>query len=143
MAVRLPYPPYTVMSNEAQLAEAREAVAVAVARYPFLTADGVNNPEPLRHKLDYDLAFMQVATAIAFLRRCTPTVRTKLSSYGLKHDAERWGATQPGLSPYVSNGALIAAAVYLGFPTRPYNYKNQVGRIVKTPSALVGVKVPR
>ena len=61
-----------------------------------------------------------LATAGAFLRLLTPTRSVNMrspGSYGLKHDAERWGRSQ-GMAPYVSNGALIAAAVALGYPIR-------------------------
>lgn len=104
-----------------QLAEAREAVAAATKRYPTLTANGVDGDTECVTPLISERGLEQVATAIAYLRLCTPTKQAKLKSYGLKHLAEAWGATQ-GLSPYVSNGALIAAAVYLGFPTRPDCY---------------------
>jgi hypothetical protein len=53
-----------------------------------------------------------VATAIAFLRQCRKTKTARLSRYALKHAAERWGERN-GLESYVSNGELIAAAVYL------------------------------
>ena len=55
----------------------------------------------------------EIATAVAFLRRCRPTVKTtgrSPSSYELKHAAEAWGAVN-GMANYVSNGALIAAAL--------------------------------
>jgi len=45
-------------------------------------------------------------------------------SYDLKHQAERWA------HDYVSNGALIAAAIHLGF---------KVERIPGTPNALISV----
>jgi hypothetical protein len=114
-----------------ELAEARQAVAFAVNRYPTLTANGVTSGEPLEHTLDYDEAFIQVATAIAYLRRCTATKKATLNSYWLKHRAEDWGKAQ-GFSSYVSNGALIAAAVYLEFPTG--------GRIDNSLNVLVGVR---
>lgn len=57
----------------------------------------------------------QVATAIAFLRHCEPTKTLNSDSYSLKHKAEKWGAKN-GYESYVTNGALIVAAVYLGFP---------------------------
>jgi hypothetical protein len=40
-----------------------------------------------------------------------------LSSYYLKHQAEHWGELV-GFSPYVSNGAFIVAAEWLGVPSR-------------------------
>lgn len=66
----------------------------------------------------FDVA--QLATAGAFLRLLRPTATAtdgSPGSYGLKHDAERWGRAH-GMAPYVSNGALIAAAVALGLPMR-------------------------
>jgi hypothetical protein len=53
-----------------------------------------------------------IATAIAFLRLCKPGP-PKLSSYAVKHAAEKWGAKN-GMWNYVTNGELIAAAFYLG-----------------------------
>lgn len=57
-----------------------------------------------------------VAAALAFLTD-GPVERVPLrrgsSSYGLKHDAERWAGR------YVSNGDLIGAAMYIGIPTSP------------------------
>lgn len=72
--------------------------------------DGIGDPEPPEAA--------QVATAVAFLRLLTPTHAATWQSpgsYGLKHDAEQWGRVN-GLEPYVSNGALIAAAVEIGYP---------------------------
>jgi len=45
------------------------------------------------------------------------TINTRSSSYGLKHEAERFHRelAGPDHDPYVSNGMLIAAAVHLGF----------------------------
>lgn len=57
----------------------------------------------------------QVETARAFLSGCVP-VKTRPAashSYGLKHAAERWGKS------YVSNGALIQAAIDLGLRVEP------------------------
>ena len=71
----------------------------------------------------------QIATAIAFLRHCTRTTLPRRGSYGLKHAAETWGEAN-GMSSYVSNGALIAAAVYLGFVVHPH---------ASGPNAAIGV----
>jgi hypothetical protein len=51
-------------------------------------------------------------------------------SYGLKHLAEDWGRAA-GLEPYVANGELIAAALYLGFT---------VTLDPGTPNAFIGVR---
>jgi hypothetical protein len=70
-----------------------------------------------------------VATAIAFLRLCKRGRIARLGSYHLKHCAEQWGALN-GLSSFVSCGALIAAAVYLGYTVEPH---------VSGPNANIGV----
>ena len=70
----------------------------------------------------------RVATAIAFLRSETATLRRPENSGWLKHLAERWGRDN-GLSSYVSNGELIVAAIYLGFSIR---------EIPETPNAMIG-----
>jgi hypothetical protein len=104
-----------------QQAEAHEAIAVALERLPSLRAFGLSparfegEPRPLSDHLD------EIATSIAFLRHCAPA-RSLCSSYHLKHLIEAWGR-EHRMSPYVANGAAIAAAVYLGFavgdPTGP------------------------
>jgi hypothetical protein len=53
------------------------------------------------------------------LRRFRPTKRGTYSSYLLKHEAERWGG-RTGMCRYVSNGALIAAALFLGLSVEDY-----------------------
>jgi hypothetical protein len=62
--------------------------------------------------------------AVEWLRHIPRRKTVNLGSYGLKHQAERWGGD------YVSNGALIAAAIQLGF---------EVKRIPGTPNALINV----
>ena len=91
-------------------AEVREAIARARAVFPRLGPNGLD-AEPFE---DFEGSDRHIATAIAFLRHITPTKTVTVSSYRLKHCAEEWGEVW-GMSPYVSNGAVIAAAVYLGF----------------------------
>jgi hypothetical protein len=62
----------------------------------------------------------EVATAAAWISACTRKLKTKWywgTSYGLKHEAERWGRSN-GMSPYVSNGAFIKAAILAGYEVR-------------------------
>ena len=54
----------------------------------------------------------QVATAMEYLRQFRPITKGSYSSYHLKHLCENWG-NKAGLSFYVSNGALITAALLL------------------------------
>lgn len=79
-----------------------------------------------------DLA--QVNLAIRWLdyhgRRTT--INPQYSSYGLKHHAEKTApALRPGAVPYISNGAFIAAALYLGY---------KVSRIRNTPNARINIR---
>lgn len=64
--------------------------------------------------------YAQVRTAMLFLQlfgRRRRTFNNASWSYGLKHRAEHWGACYQayGLTSYVSNGALILAALILGY----------------------------
>jgi hypothetical protein len=106
------------------IAEAGLAITAAKSECPHLTTEGIGAYQPCGNlvfsgpKFDEDRNNFrpeEVATAIAFLRRCRPTRAARLSSYSLKHAAERWGNAS-GMAPYVSNGELIAAALYLGLP---------------------------
>lgn len=64
--------------------------------------------------------------SLAFLSRVdrTKTIREDISSYGIKHIAEKFASTYPEgdeLGPvYISNGILIAAAVQAGFEFKTY-----------------------
>jgi hypothetical protein len=59
----------------------------------------------------------EVARAIEWLQLCEQTekVDRRQTSYGLKHEAERWCRGQGQPNGYVSNGALLMAAYILGF----------------------------
>jgi hypothetical protein len=107
--------------------EAIQAIEAAKAQVPELTSHGKGVPTDRTSGWVYEGALFDkernsfsprnVATAIAYLREYCRPARTRkggTSSYGLKHDAERWGQRN-GLQPYVTNGELIVAAVYLGF----------------------------
>jgi hypothetical protein len=61
----------------------------------------------------------EVAAAARWLRAQKPSEKFNpfASSYGFKHQAERWSKEHGG-APYISNGALIAAAIGLGFKVR-------------------------
>lgn len=100
----------------AQMLEAEKAVEFAVELFPLIDPRGIapyHEPyEPNQHSFDTETGLQQVATAIEFLLQ--NGIAPASDSYGLKHDAERWGRDN-GFVPYVSNGALIVAAIYLGF----------------------------
>lgn len=115
------------MISHIDLEEAKDAIESAKAAYSELTNFGFGVYRQ-RHLSPADRAEqfaaardafkpVEVAMAITYLRQCRPIKTPHFGSYGLKHDAERWcRANGVGPYPYVSNGALIAAAHYCGFP---------------------------
>ncbi len=78
--------------------------------------------DPLMTRPDAATALArEVASAMTWLSLCnrTRTVNQRVSSYGLKHEAERWCRTQGhDDGGYISNGALLMAAYRLGFHVR-------------------------
>lgn len=129
-----PKPPYTLMREAVSRAcdgETRAAIAAAMAEVPDLTAFGFGifedrtksaaekQAEFEKKRADMLSAFSieQFKRAVAFLktRSKRATISRKQSSYGLKHEVERYFAGQGESDKYVSNGMFIAAAVHLGF----------------------------
>jgi hypothetical protein len=84
---------------------------------PASSANGVYTPRDLI--LRFPIRRDEVATAVAFLSFPKPIQTPSVNSYSLKHAAENWGARH-GMRAYISNGALIVAAVELGLAVRPY-----------------------
>lgn len=105
------------MRTDYTLEQAREAVETAKSKEPSLTQNGLDGDHE-RHYFD-DRSLQQVRTALIWLSQLEKTKNAARYSsgysYGLKHQCESWGR-ENGLEPYVSNGALIAAAIFLGFP---------------------------
>jgi hypothetical protein len=93
----------------AKLSEAQDFLRRALAQEPTLTASGIC-PGVVEDKP----ALREVAICIAWLRKVPITRRLCpfANSYRLKHEVEAWAGT------YVSNGALIAAALGLGLQYR-------------------------
>jgi hypothetical protein len=122
-------------------AAARVAMRAAMNKSPKLTAFGIGIGEPrrksdgkwesgkeLQAKFDRerqdllsDNTIQAFLLSLAFLSQVerTTTVRPNTNSYWLKHIAENYACTFPEgdkLGPfYVPNGALIAAAIHVGF----------------------------
>ncbi|MCA6109593.1 hypothetical protein [Bradyrhizobium cenepequi] len=67
---------------------------------------------------------------MAFLRMFRPTKKGTFSSYWLKHEAERWGGRN-GMRHYVSNGALLLAALLLRLTVEPHRRPS--------PNAMIGL----
>jgi hypothetical protein len=121
--------------DETALRDARDAITVALQRYPSLDAWGIRDGRDSASDDTLDDSLDQIATAIACLRQCRPIKTCNMGSYFLKHVAERWGE-QHGLRSYVSNGAFIAAAVFLGYPTRRHGDGPNVIVAISRPSVL-------
>ena len=90
------------------MSEGERAIAEVTAAIPQLNNSGMNQPD------DRSLKPLEVETAIAFLRLCQKAKTPVYDANFLKHIVQRWGGCNE-LSPYVSNGALIVASIYLGF----------------------------
>ena len=128
------------------IAVARVAIQSVLERTPRLSMSGIGAGAP-RRKLDgkwenarehyarflghRDQLMSEAAVdgfllALAFVSRVNPTktIRPKTSSYWLKHIAEKFTcfyADGYKLGPcYVSNGQLIAAAIYSGFKYKTF-----------------------
>ncbi len=78
----------------------------------------------------------EIQRAIEWLEQCSRTkrIRRNETSYGYKHQAERWHGGRGRCNGYVSNGALIAGAILLGF---------QVVRIDGSLNAYINVGMRR
>ena len=109
-------------------------------QYPHLSKTGFEDWHPMkpagvwikryamRDSLTSDDGEEQFAAAVRWLqaRRPRKTVNPKASSYGIKHIAEN------SEGRYISNGALIAAALAIGLT---------VAQIFGTPNARIGVSL--
>jgi len=109
-----------------------KALRDVLANTPFLSRRGI---EPASFDPDADLSqcVAEFSRAVDFLclapkRRA---VNRDFDSYGLKHGAEDWAGG------YVSNGALIAGALYLGLIVEPIdgslNARINIGARTKWP----------
>ena len=85
-------------------------------RFPNLCADGIRIA--VRGAPFQEIILEQVETAIACLSMLDPIKIGRVDSYRLKHVAEAWGLHHE-MSKYVSNGALIVAALALGLTVEP------------------------
>lgn len=111
-----------------------------------------------RAKLLTDYCAREFLRAVAYIEMCSKrkTINRKVSSYGLKHRAERYHSTlrpitriedlprvEDAHDPYVSNGAFIAAAIHLGFDIKihePNAYFN-IGKLKPTtPEATLPIR---
>lgn len=108
--------------------EAEKAVGIIMREWPDLTCWGFSHPNAdgfakARAELQSD-GISYFIRAVEWLRHIPRRKTVNLGSYWLKHQAEWWA------EGYISNGVLIAAAIYLGF---------RVECISGTPNALINV----
>jgi len=113
-----------------------------MARTPDLSSNGLGrslNHEPDAHQcargvLASSEGERQVRRALAWIApsgvRPVPVARQRSSSYDLKHRVEVWHHPRRAGNVYVSNGALIAAALLTGLEVVP---------IEGSPNAWVGL----
>jgi hypothetical protein len=96
-------------------ADLTKALLDVMQRYPDLTIDGLggdHRPNLEQRRADLIAAHDQFERAVSWLQLVPKVQEPRRSSYYLKHAAQRWAGD------YVSNGALTAAAVHLGFPIK-------------------------
>jgi hypothetical protein len=90
-----------------------------LTRWGFLN---LKDPDYPTARGEFALARMieEFCAALAFLFAGAPGAKRHRSvdSYSLKHAAERWAAAHGSKGAYVSNGALIAAALARGLTVR-------------------------
>lgn len=128
-----------------KFADARAAIKAVLDREPTLTRFGFGifddprkSREQRRREFEESRAelltphatdeFIQAREFLSHFSR-RRTINEKVSSYGLKHQAERFCKDRG--DGYVSNGALITAAIHLGFNIRqdgPNAYFNIGGK---------------
>jgi hypothetical protein len=133
----VPDVPYDTLSEavvRVKRPDLRAAIAAVMDREPELGSRGYRtwdgrltareNAEIFRLNREEMLKAHSVeefVRAIAFLetKEKARTVKRKGTSYGYKHDAERFHEAQaPRANPYVANGLFIAAALHLGFTVK-------------------------
>ena len=92
-----------------------------LADNPLITAEGFEHgwKKTRPEYIPASVNIREMQGAVDWLRKADRrvSVNTTCSSYGLKHIAEKTVAS----IPYISNGAFIAAAYYLGFDVRRIN----------------------
>jgi hypothetical protein len=125
-------------------------IAAVLALQPELSANGFRAFFPRLSREEEADAFQasraamtqaryveQFARAVTFLstKQKATTVSRKRTSYGYKHDAERFHkAADPDGNPYVANGMFIAAALHLGF---------KIKRDGMSPNAFINIAEPK
>lgn len=127
----------STINSHSDIEVIKQAALKALDENPDLSIHGWHGDptrsenDPARYVADEKWAYMQrprpsdiasidyerVRTAMRYIEtncKHRKTFNSRRGSYGLKHDAERWGR-ESGMSPYVANGEFILAAILTGF----------------------------
>jgi hypothetical protein len=119
-------------ATTASIKRAQRQIDAARIRFPKICACGIFPFRIVGHSnrlsaakrgqfaeyISHEISPAEVATAVECLSQLDPTTTGRVSSYGLKHIAEDWGRRND-LSSYVSNGAVIVAALAIGLVVEP------------------------
>ncbi|MBI1252171.1 MAG: hypothetical protein GC189_11935 [Alphaproteobacteria bacterium] len=106
--------------------DVRAEVAAILEREPELSSYGFGKFRPsddlaaMRADALTESSCQEFEKAIAWLSLMKPTasLNRHATSYGYKHEVERWFAATYQGNSYVANGMLIAAALHLGLRVR-------------------------
>ncbi|WP_265597393.1 hypothetical protein [Synechococcus elongatus] len=125
---------------QGELLEAATALDQALSVYPELDAHGFNSLTHPKSPLT-ELDLPQIALCLRYLSMCdrTAQVNRKIDSYWLKHRIEALYRLPNGWPFYVSNGALIAAAIGDGLnvkPTKPWSHTAYLSISTRSVKAL-------
>jgi hypothetical protein len=88
--------------------EAPDAIAAARRRFPDINRSGALMPSSIRD-FDWQWRPSNLQTAIDGLRKCTRTIQPTYRAYSLKN------AIEFAAGSYISEGDLVAAAIFLNF----------------------------
>ena len=95
----------------------RNQMKRVLREFPYLTCNGFSRPkDPLEMFSDGTLNQFEIAKAWLSMCDRRKTVNRNNSSYGYKHMVEDWAGT------YISNGAMIAAAIAMDIKVEPCHY---------------------
>ena len=108
------------MATTASTLIGQRQIDAARRRFPRICAFGIVpfRSGRLAESIAHDIKPGEIATAIECLSQLDPTKTGRVDSYRLKHLAEEWGRRNDQ-SGYVSNGALIVAALAIGLVVEP------------------------
>jgi hypothetical protein len=120
------------MARTASASKAQRAIDDARRKFPMICANGIFPFRIVGHTdrlswakrghfapvISHEINADEVVTAIEFLSQLDGTKTGRVDSYRLKHVGEDWGKRHD-LAGYISNGALIVAALAIELVVEP------------------------